>query len=173
MNRCPGSALLAAAILSLGSSSLLFAQLASDAYDTVDAVRAVDILPKVVLQSGHHRVRDRVVLERDIYAFEIESDYGVYRVHTLPMLEIGAMELRTLAQAISQFKIEDDAFAERLRGQLTVNAYSLVDVVTAPFSMAEQFANNISVKPPKSSENSPPAIHPPPDPLMWITCRAT
>ena len=127
----------------LALSSPLHAQLASDAYETTDSVRAVDILPAVVLRSGHHRVRDHVLLDRDIYSFEVDSDYGVYRIHTLPMLEIRTRELRTLAQAISQYKLSDDAFAERLRGQLTVNAYSLVDVVTAPFSMAEQLASNI------------------------------
>ena len=129
--------------LGLGLSSPPAAQLASDAYETADVVRAVDILPEAVLQSGHHRVRDRVIVERDSYKFEIDSDYGVYRINTLPMLEIRTRELRTLAQAIGQFKLNDDAFAERLRGQLTVNAYSLVDVVTAPFNMAEQLANNI------------------------------
>ena len=134
---------LVTAVVGLGLPISLSAQLASDAYETGDSVRAVDILPEVVLRSGHHRVRDRVLLERDIYSFEVDSDYGVYRIHTLPMLEIRTRELRTLAQAISQYKLNDDAFAERLRGQLTVNAYSLVDVVTAPFSMAEQLANNI------------------------------
>ncbi len=135
--------LLAVATLGLGLAPSLNAQLASDAYETMDSVRAVDILPEVVLRSGHHRVRDRVGLERDIYTFEIDSDYGVYRINTLPMLEIRTRELRTLAQAIGQYKLQDDEFAKRLRGQLTVNAYSLVDVVTAPFSMAEQLASNI------------------------------
>lgn len=123
--------------------SLPLAQISNDAYDHIDAVHAVDILPEVALQSGQFRVRDRVLVERDSYKFEIDSNYGVYRIHTMPMLDIRTRELRTLAQAISQFKINDDNFAERLRGQLTVNAYSLVDVVTAPFNMAEQLAKNI------------------------------
>ena len=84
-----------------------------------------------------------MVLEHDTYRFEIDSDYGIYRVQTLSMLEIRTRELRTLAQAVSQFKLSDDALAQRLRGQLTVNAYSVVDVVTAPFSMAQQLADNI------------------------------
>ena len=133
----------AAATVTLGFSPHALAQLTGDAYETIDSVRASDILPDVVLQSGHHRVRDHVGVERDIYSFEIESDYGVYRVQTLSMLEIRTRELRTLAQAISQFELSDDAFAESLRGQLSVNAYSIVDVVTAPFSMAEQLASNI------------------------------
>ena len=60
-----------------------------------------------------------------------------------PCWRSSTRELRTLAQAISQYKLNDYAFAECLRGQLTVNAYSLVDVMTAPFSMAKQRANNI------------------------------
>lgn len=128
--------------LGIGYSPAPLSQLSSNGYENIESVQTTDILPDAELQSGHFRVRDQVLVERDSYKFEIDSSYGVYRLHTLPMLAIRTRELRTLAQAISQYKLNDDAFAERLRGQLTVNAYSLVDVVTAPFNMVEQFAKN-------------------------------
>ena len=118
-------------------------QLSSDAYEEAPGYRAADILSAEVRQSGHYRVRDQVALKGDMYVFDIDSDYGLYRVESLPMLMTRTHELRTLAQAISQYKVDDDAFAEQLRGQLTYNARTLVDVVVAPFSMAGQLASNI------------------------------
>lgn len=129
--------------LALFFAPLACAQLASDAYESPPSVRAANILPSQILRSGHHRVRDRVTLEGDMYGFEVESDYGIYQVLSLAMLETRTHELRTLAQAISQFKQSGNEFAEQLRGQLTVNAHSFVDVITAPLNMAAQLAGNI------------------------------
>jgi len=119
------------------------AQLASDAYEESPITRAADILSAQVRQSGHHRVRDEVALKRGMYVFDIDSDYGLYRVESLPMLTVRSHELRTLAQAIGQYRQADSDFAEQLRGQLTYNADSLIDVVIAPFKMAGQLVDNI------------------------------
>jgi len=136
-------ALWVGAILWLSICTPAAGQLASKAYEVPPVVRAADILPSRMLSSGHYRVRDRVSVEGELYGFRIESDYGLYEVQSLAMLEIRLHELATLAQAISQFRVRDNAFAERLRGQLSVGAYSIVDVVKAPFSMATQLAGNI------------------------------
>ena len=119
------------------------AQLAADAYEEAPATRAADILSAQVRQSGHYRVRDTVTLKGDMYVFDIDSDYGLYRVESFPMLMVRTHELRTLAQAIGQYHEHDSEFAEQLRGQLTYNANSLIDVVVAPFSMAGQLVSNI------------------------------
>jgi hypothetical protein len=119
------------------------AQLASDAYEESPIIRAANILPADVRQSGHHRVRDEVLLKGGMYVFDIDSDYGLYRVESFPMLVVRSHELRTLAQAIGQYKQADSEFTEQLRGQLTYDANSLIDVVKAPFSMAGQLVSNI------------------------------
>ncbi len=113
-------------------------------HETEPVTRASELLPPAVIRAANYRVTDRVDLTGDLYTFEIESDYGLYRVQSLAMLEIRTAELKTLGQAIGQFKLSNLAFAEQLRGQLSVDASSIVDVVTAPFDMASQFAGNLT-----------------------------
>ena len=131
------------ALLTLLPALSTQAQLTAAAYEQPPAVLAADLLPPEVRQSGHHRVRGQIALKGDMYVFDIDSDYGLYRVESLSMLLIRTHEVRTLAQAIGQYNVNNEQFAEELRGKLTYNAHSLVDVVKAPFSMAGQLVNNI------------------------------
>jgi len=138
------AAALAALLVAAGT---VCAQLASDAYEPVPTLRAGDILPPALLRSGQHRVLDTVGVEGDLYTFELDSPYGLYRVRSLAMLRVRVHEVRTLAQAINQYQLADREFADRLRGTLSVGADSFVDILASPFdtatSLAGQLASNI------------------------------
>lgn len=148
-------------------ASPLDAQLASGAHESLEVARAADLLPPDLLQSGEHRVLDEVKVEGDFFAFEVESAYGVYRVNSIGMLEIRVHEIKTLAQAISQFRRKDRRLATQLRRQITgddptrglqsaprvyaaeqvqIGGTSVASILTSPLSTASEAGNQLAEK---------------------------
>jgi len=148
-------------------SSPLDAQLASGAHESLEVARAVDLLPPDLLQSGEHRVLDEVRIDRGFYAFDVESAYGIYRVNSIGMLEIRVHEIKTLAQAISQFRRKNRRLATQLRRQITgddptlglqsaprvyaaeqvqIGGTSVASILTSPLSTASEAGNQLAEK---------------------------
>ncbi len=119
------------------------AQFVADAYEAAPAVNAADILPPEELQSGSHRVLDDVQAKDRRFGFELETDFGNYRVESLALLKIRVHEARTLAQAMNAYEANDSTFASHLRGQLTVGADSWVDIIASPLNTASSLAGQL------------------------------
>ena len=160
----PSTALLTGLLI---ATQPLHVQLASGAFETVDVVRAADILPSDLLQSGEHRVLDEVKVDGDFFAFEIEAADGVYRVTSIGMLEIRVREIKTLAQAVSQFRRQKRQVAVQQRRQLTgddptrglgdapavyaaeqvqIGGNSVASILTSPLNTASQAGNQLAEK---------------------------
>ncbi len=119
------------------------AQFVADAYEPPPTVNAADILPPEELQSGAHRALDEVQTRNQRFNFELETDFGNYRVASLALLKIRVHEARTLAQAMNAYDADDATFASHLRGRLTVGADSWVDIIASPLSTASSLAGQL------------------------------
>lgn len=123
------------------------AQSAAADYETAPRLSPDRVLTPALLASGNHRVRDEIKARQYWLEFEIESDFGNYRVLSLPMVALRVHEIRTLAQAVDEFRRGNQILAETLRGQLTVGADSFVDILTSPVStttqIVSQFGSNV------------------------------
>lgn len=101
-----------------------------------------------MLASGNHRVREEVKIRDNWLEFEIESDFGNYKALSIPMAAVRVHEIRTLAQAVNEFRRNNQKLAETLRGQLTVGADSFVDILISPLSttsqIVSQFGSNVA-----------------------------
>ena len=116
----------------------------SPAYEQPPVVRPTDVVSGALLQSASHRLRDDMEVEENFYRFELETDYGVYEVLSLAMLETRIHETRVLAQAMEQFRRSDQDIAVELRGQLHVGADSWVDILTSPVGTASNLAGQLA-----------------------------
>ncbi len=138
------AALLAVAI----STPAARAQSASVEYESEPRLSPDRVLSPALLASGNHRVRDQVETKQNWLEFEIESDFGSYRTLSLPMVALRVHEIRTLAQAVDEFRRSNQILAETLRGQLTVGADSFVEILTSPIDttsqIVTQFRDNVA-----------------------------
>lgn len=112
-------------------------------YETLHAARASEILPAPLVQSIHHRLREQVGFDGTHFVFDVESQFGVERVHSVPLLRLRLHEIHTMAQALTQFDADDEALARALRGRRGVGADSVVDILTDPVGTASQLASNL------------------------------
>ena len=87
-------------------------------YESAPRVYLDQLLPGTLIRSGNHRVLSEVRAQRNTIEFEIESDYGFYRVRSIPMVIQRVHEIRTLAQAVNHFESQNNQLATELRGQL-------------------------------------------------------
>ena len=110
-------------------------------YEAPPTIYADDVLPSSLLRSGHHRVLGEVRTVGNSLGFNIESDYGSYLAKSIPMVLVRVHEIRTLAQAITQFERDNRQLATKLRGQLQVGADSFVDILTSPLDTTAQLMN--------------------------------
>jgi hypothetical protein len=137
-----------AALILAASATAAQAQTEGVKLEAAPRIALDRVLPKTVLASGSHRVLDRVKTRENWLEFEIESDFGSYKALSVPMLTLRVREIRTLAQAVSEYQRDNEKLAESLRGQLTVGADSFVDILTSPFSttaqLVGQFGSNVA-----------------------------
>ena len=123
------------------------AQFAGGGFESPPVIRPDRILPPSMLASGNHRVLDDVLTQGNWLEFAIESDFGNFRPPSLAMASIRIQEIRTLAQAVDHYNRSNQRLAERLRGQLTVGADSVVQILTSPIStttqVVDQFTSNV------------------------------
>ena len=103
------------------------------------------VLGPALLSSGNHRVRDEVRTRENWLEFEIESDFGSYTALSIPMVAVRVHEIRTLAQAVEQFRRNNQQLAESLRGMLEVGADSVGDILTSPLSTTSQIVKQFQV----------------------------
>ncbi len=61
------------------------------------------------------------------------------------MVAVRVHEIRTLAQAVDQFRRNNQQLAESLRGKLEVGADSFVDILTSPLSTTSQIVKQFGV----------------------------
>lgn len=72
-------------------------------YESAPRVYLDQLLPGTLIRSGNHRVLSEIRPQRNTIEFEIESDYGFYRVRSIPMVIQRVHEIRTLAQAVNHY----------------------------------------------------------------------
>ena len=124
-----------------------FQLVAAAPYEVAPPVYLDQLLPSTLIRSGNHRVLDEVRTRGNTLEFEIESDYGFYRVRSIPMMVLRVHEIRTLAQAVDHFERQNSRLATELRGQLQVGGDSFVDLITSPFQtttdLVDQATRNV------------------------------
>lgn len=137
-----------AVLMLAASASATQAQTDTVRYEAAPRISPDRVLSPTMLASGNHRVRDEVKSRNNWLEFEIESDFGNYKALTIPMVALRVHEIRTLAQAVNEYRRNNQKLAETLRGQLTVGADSFVDILTSPLStttqIVSQFGSNIA-----------------------------
>ncbi len=114
-------------------------------YEAPPRVSPDRVLGPALLRSGNHRVREEVRTRATWLEFEIESDFGSYKALSIPMVAVRVHEIRTLAQAVDQFRRNNQQLAESLRGKLEVGADSFVDILTSPLSTSSQIVKQFRV----------------------------
>ena len=116
-------------------------------YESAPRVYLDQLLPGTLIRSGNHRVLSEIRPQRNTIEFEIESDYGFYRVRSIPMVIQRVHEIRTLAQAVNHFESQNNQLATELRGQLQVGGDSFVDIIASPFQttadLVDQATQNV------------------------------
>ena len=115
-----------------------YAQTEDIKYEAPPRVSPDRVLGPALLRSGNHRVREDVRTRENWLEFEIESDFGSYKALSIPMVAVRVHEIRTLAQAVDEFRRNNQQLAESLRGKLEVGADSFVDILTSPLSTSSQ-----------------------------------
>jgi len=136
-------ALLAPAVAALACAGTATAQIVESGYEPPPRVRAADVVSESQLRSGAHLVRGEVRTEGNSFHFRLESEYGTFTPGSLAMLELRVQEIRTLDQAINQYRQRDREFASELRGQLAVGADSFVDILSSPLDTASQLGEQL------------------------------
>lgn len=79
-------------------------------FEAPDTILAIDVIPKALLSSAVHRVEGRVKVDENFLQFELNSDFGLFDITSVALLELRAHELNVLSQAVFQY--------ERLDGNL-------------------------------------------------------
>jgi hypothetical protein len=115
----------------------------TDQYESRPTANATELLSGDLLQSAHHRI-EGIDINGELYQFDIDSEFGVYHVESMTLLGIRINEIKTLAQAINQFEVEDNQFSNKLRSQLHVSGESAMDIITSPFGTASQLAGQMA-----------------------------
>lgn len=148
-----------AALVVAAAACSSHAQTTAAEYETPPRIRPDRILPPVLLASGNHRVRDEVQNRENWIQFEIQSDFGTYKVLSLPMVALRVHEIRTLAQAVDEFQRSNEKLAETLRGQLAVGADSFVEILASPLGTSAQIVSQFRINVAQTFEelrNGPP-----------------
>ncbi len=126
----------------------------------VPAPRALsDILPGNYHRSSFYRIND-FFLEQNNYVFSIESDYGKYRVESIPLALKYLREIQIVSQVMNQSSNEIDPNQVDLQSQLSIRADSAIDILSSPLGTASNLAGQLAKNLGDTFEgNSPYIIH--------------
>ena len=113
------------------------------AFETVDTVRASDVLTATLYQSAHHQVLDEVGVRQNSYVFRVDTGAQRFTVASKVLLEERVHENAVLAQAVAQFEARNKKLATELRGVLTVRTHDVVQILASPFSTAADLAGQL------------------------------
>jgi hypothetical protein len=103
---------------------------------------AAQLLPDALLQSPHHKVRPDVGLEGYLHVFEVESDFGLYRVVSRSLLEKRVHEICTLAGALRMK--DDNQFLEGVAKSLEQTVNAPVRVLADPVGSAKAMGSGVA-----------------------------
>lgn len=109
--------------------------------ESAPSVSLSSLFPGAVMRSASHQVEDDPIVRGNHFEIDVESDFGTYKVGSIPMLLTRVHEIRTLTQAIDNFQRNNQQLAVKLRGQLQVGADSFVQILGSPFRTSRQLAN--------------------------------
>lgn len=136
---------LIAVFVAVACAHSAYAQTEDIKYEAPPRVSPDRVLGPALLRSGNHRVRDEVRTRANWLEFEIESDFGSYKALSIAMVAVRVHEIRTLAQAVDEFRRDNQQLADSLRGKLEVGADSFVDILTSPLSTSAQIVKQFRV----------------------------
>jgi hypothetical protein len=149
MNRCHQASLRVLAGR-LAASLLLFLSGGAPAqpYDGAAVADLSAMLPESVLRSGQHRLLGARPDGPYRMVFEIEAEsLGSYSVRGLPLTMQRVQEIQVLAQALSQYRSDNQLEANEDRGKIRIGGDSVVDILGAPLStgseVVSQFGRNV------------------------------
>lgn len=121
-------------------------QLSADAHEQPPSVSVDQVLPETSVQSGEHRVENKLELVGTLFEFTVDSDQGRYQALSIPMALLRIHEIRTLAQAVDAFQRENKRLAEQLRGLVFAGRNSSVPILSSPLDggsyALNQYINN-------------------------------
>lgn len=126
------------------ASVVLFAAAAAAGpqHETPAARSADQLLAETLLASPHHKVRPAVGLEGYLYVFEVESDFGLFRVVSRSLLEKRVHEIRTLAGAL---RMKDDSqFLEGVAKSLEQTVNAPVRILADPVGSAKAMGSGVA-----------------------------
>lgn len=136
------------AIAALLASVDAGAQFVDDRFETIDTIRANDVLAPALYQSPYHQVIDEVVVRQNSYVFRVDTGTQRFTVASKALLEERVHENSVLAQAVAQFEARNKKLATELRGVLTVRTHDVAQILASPFStaadLAGQFGRNVA-----------------------------
>lgn len=121
---------------------LPFSVIAED-NESYPVINSNTVLSSEELSSTYHRV-DSVEINNGFYEFQLESDIGNYKILSLAVLKKRVNEIKILSRALEQYQIQNDAFSDELRSQLTLSDESAVAIITSPFKTAKQLAGQLT-----------------------------
>ena len=110
------------------------AQFVDNRFETVDTVRASDVLTTTLYQSTHHQVLDEVGVRQNSYVFRVDTGAQRFTVASKVLLEERVHENAVLAQAVAQFEARNKKLATELRGVLTVRTHDVVQILASPLA---------------------------------------
>jgi hypothetical protein len=134
------------AVAAAGLSSA-HGQFAEGRFESVEHVRASEVLSPSHYRSTYHRVLDDVTVGENAFSFRVESDQYTFQVTTGPMLRLRLHEIKVLAQAAAEFNRRDGALGAQLRGALSVRGNNIGELISSPLhtaaSLAGQLGSNV------------------------------
>ena len=126
------------ALVCVASSSFAVHPVRADdasGYEVPAPVTTADILRPDVLAGPRHRVRPTAAPVDFLYLFEMESDYGLFKVEGRRLLAERAKEVETLAKLLAMD--QGGEFMKSLGGRVTALPGAAVELVTDPKGSVE------------------------------------
>ena len=117
--------LLIAGVLSVGGVT-------AAEFESPSTVLAADVVPRGLLTSATHRVEPQVQVAENLLQLELTSDFGLFDVTSVALLEIRIHEFTVLDQAIAQYEQAHGPLARPRGGGFRIPQGADVNTLSAP-----------------------------------------
>lgn len=106
--------------------------------------KASEVLPASLQKSPVHTVKESVGLNGVMYAFEVTSNFGIYKVNSTEMLQIRVHEFQVLKDASNISGMEQ--FGNSLKDSVVQVPVSAVKLVTEPVQSVKNIGTSVKSK---------------------------
>jgi hypothetical protein len=120
-----------------------YAQFVEGRFETIDTVRARDVLPPQMYRSPHYKIGEDVAVRENSYIFNLDDGAHAYQVASRALLTIRTHETAVLDQAIAQFNQQNEQLGTELRGVLEIRSDGVGQILTSPLRTATNLASQL------------------------------